>query len=341
MILALVLLVGLALVPASTLADDNNNQGQGKDQAKSIPYDFFAVVNGNGTLARGTPGTTVKHPGAGLYNVTFPASVAGCAAVGNQGYAGFAEEFDGAFHPSIVTATAGGGRTVFVDVTFPGDFPPGPNSSVLRDNPFHLHVDCRHALFANVAADGSLMSASPGVTASAHVAGSGQYVLHFGRDISKCAPVGTVHTNRGTNGDNNGDTNGDTNGDNNGDTNGGGTAPAAQTYLALGTDGQSTHVSVNNSATTAVDKAFSLIVTCGEAPVAVFPVSGGFYNLAAIPEAALCALTANWYNSVLDAPSNQGYVATWATTTNTATVQTKNGGYGIQPGFGVDLVASC
>ncbi len=181
------------------------------------------------------------------------------------------------------------------------------------------------------------MSASPGVTAAAHAAGSGQYVLHFGRDISKCAPVGTVHTNRGTNGDNNDDNNGD----NNGDRNGGGTAPAAQTYLALGTDGQSTHVSVNDSTTVPVDKAFSLIVTCGEAPVMVFPASLGFYNLAAIPEAALCAFTANWYNSLLDVPSNQGYVDTWSTTTNTATVQTKNGGYGIQPGFGVDLVASC
>src|ERR1700674_2829795 len=200
--LAFVLLMGLALVPASTLAD-NNNQGQGQDQATSFPYDFFAVVNANGTLARGTPGTTVKHPGAGLYNVTFPASVAGCAAVGNLGYAGSTEDADGAFHPSVITATAGGARTVFVDVTFPGDIPTlggFPNSPVLRDNSFHLHVDCRHALFANVAADGSLDSASPGVTAAAHVAGSGQYVLNFGRDISKCAPVGTVHTNRGTNG---------------------------------------------------------------------------------------------------------------------------------------------
>jgi len=142
--------------------------------------------------------------------------------------------------------------------------------------------------------------------------------VNFGRDISLCAPVGTVQANSLR------------------------TARAIQTYLALGNDGQSLLVSVNKSSTKAVDAAFSLIVTCGEEPIAVFPSSNGFYNSATIPEAALCALTANWYNPTAGgAPSNQGYVSTWSTSTNTAGVQTKNGGYGIETGFGVDLVASC
>jgi hypothetical protein len=295
---------------------DEQDGDQGEAPGPPWGYDFFAVVNTNGTLARGTPGTAVTHPRAGRYNVRFPASVAGCAAVGNLGYPRTVEIFT---FPAVVTAMATNGRTVLVDVTFPGNVAGGyPNRPVLRDNSFHLHVDCRHALFANVAANGILTSASPGVTAAAHVAGSGGYVLNFGRDISKCAPVGTVQTNSGR------------------------TAQAVQTYIALRTGGQSLQVSVNDSTTKAVDKPFGLIVTCGEQPVAVYSVSDGFYNATPIPQAVLCAITANWYNSTPGgAPSNQGYVSTWTTTTNTAVVQTKNGGYGVQPGNGIDLVASC
>jgi hypothetical protein len=40
-------------------------------------------------------------------------------------------------------------------------------------------------------------------------------------------------------------------------------------------------------------------------------------------------------------PSDQGYVSTWATSNTAAGIQTKNGGYGIATGFGVDLVATC
>ena len=41
---------------------------------------LYAVVNANGTLARGTPGATSVPAGTpGLYNVTFPRDVSGCA----------------------------------------------------------------------------------------------------------------------------------------------------------------------------------------------------------------------------------------------------------------------
>ncbi len=68
----------------------------------------------------------------------------------------------------------------------------------------------------------------------------------------------------------------------------------------------------------------------------------GFGNSLTVPEAPLCAFTGSRYNSTPGAlPSDQGYVSTWANSASTGTIQTKNGGYGVQGGFGVDLVATC
>ena len=193
-----------------------------------------------------------------------------------------------------------------------------PTSPVLEDNSFHLHVDCNHALFANVAGDGTLPAASPGVTAGPHVTGSGQYVHHFGQDISACAPVATVRNGRNRH------------------------AFAAQALLALGSDGQSLQVSVNKATTKLVDWGFDVVITCGQEPSAVFPDSNGFYNSLSVPQAGLCALTGSWYNPTPgSAASDQGYVSTWASSPTTAGTQTKSGGYGIEPGLGVDLVATC
>jgi hypothetical protein len=55
--------------------------------------DFFAVVDANGTLARGSSGISVVHAGTGRYNITFPVPVGSCAAVANLGYAGTSERF--------------------------------------------------------------------------------------------------------------------------------------------------------------------------------------------------------------------------------------------------------
>jgi hypothetical protein len=218
-----------------------------------------------------------------------------------------------------VTATLRS-NTALVDVTYPGNTTAGlyPYTPVLRDNAFQLHVDCHHALFANVAGNGSLRSSSPGVTTTGHVSGSGQYVLQFGEDISSCAPVATVHNGTRR------------------------TALAAQAYLALGSDGRSLRVSVNKATTQAVDWGFDVVVTCGEEPSAVFPESNGFYNALSVPEAGLCGLTGSWYDPTPGSvPSDQGYVSTWASSPTTAGIQTKNGGYGIASGSGVDLVATC
>ena len=280
----------------------------------ALPHDFFAVANANGTLARGTPGTTIDHPGPGLYNVVFPGSVAGCAANANLGYGGESEQFT--FTAAVTVSLS---RTeALVDVTYPGNTTAGfyPHNPVLEDNSFHLHVDCSHALFANVAANGTLQSSSPEVTAGSHVTGSGQYELNFGRDISECSPVATVSNANARK------------------------AFAAQAYLALGADGQSLRVSVNKSSTKAVDWSFHLIVTCGEEPNGFGTASYGYAALS-VAQAPLCAFTGGVYDySAGSAPTDQGYVATWANSTTTGLIQVKNGGYGIAPGR-VDLVATC
>jgi hypothetical protein len=306
----------ITLVSAGAVTVLSVSPAHGAHGPAEFPHDFFAVVNADASLARGTPGTTVTHRGPGLYDVTFPGSVAHCAAVANLGYAGTVEQFT---FPATVTVTPRG-HTEKVDVVFPGAGPPTqpPHPAVLRDNAFHLHVDCGHALFANVNRDGTLRSASAGVTAGHHVAASGRYRLNFPEDISRCAPVATVRDGRHRR------------------------AFAVQAYLALGAHGQSLTVSVNRSDTKPMDWGFAVIVTCGEEPTAVFPDSNGFWNKLAVPEALNCAFTGSWYDPSPGAtPSDQGYVSTWAFNSHEATIQTKNGGYGVQGGFGVDLVATC
>jgi hypothetical protein len=280
------------------------------------PYDLFAVVNANGTLARGTPGTSVSHTGTGRYDLTFPASVQGCAAVANLGYAGSSEVFT--FVAAVTVSLRR--HTAQVDVTYPGDTTAGfyPHTPVLRDISFHLHIDCHDALFAVVTLNGTLRAGSPGVQSGAHVPGSGTYLVDFGRDISACAPVATVHNSFGR------------------------VAFSAQAHLALGSDSRSLTVRINAGSRRPVDWEFDVIVTCGEAPAKVFPNSQGFWNLFAVPNASSCALTASWYDPTPGStPQDQGYVSTWAPAPNVATLQTKNGGYGVEPGFGADLVATC
>jgi hypothetical protein len=185
------------------------------------------------------------------------------------------------------------------------------------DDSFHLHVDCNHALYADVNGNGAIETASPGVTAGSHTNGSGSYVVNFGQDISACAPVATATASLRV-------------------------PQAVQPYLALGGDGRSLTISVNDSTTVAVDSGFDVIVTCDQKHSAVFPYSEGYYNTITVPNVSQCALTGSWYDPAPGSkPSDQGYVSTWASGPDTGGIQTKNGGYGVEASFGVDLVATC
>jgi hypothetical protein len=283
---------------------------------------FFAVVNSDGTLARGSPGLnlTVQHPSKGVYQVVFPTSVAGCATVANLGYAGSSEVFT---HVTADTALATG-NTVIVNVVDPGPLPPNTYTPALVDDSFHLYVDCGSALLANVQPGGSIRNSSPGVT-SVHGGGAGQYSVSFGRDISQCAPEATVNIATSS-----------------------GSPIPVQGYLALEANHTTVDVSIDNSpngpAPQAVDDPFSLIVTCnGAYHIFASNTASRFtgYITFTVPGANTCAITGNWYNSTGSTPQTQGYVSTWASDPNTAGIQTKNGGYGVQTGYGVDIVVTC
>jgi hypothetical protein len=166
-----------------------------------------------------------------------------------------------------------------------------------------------------VNADGSLQAGSPGV--SSQRLGTGRYLVSFGTDVRACAPVASV------------DTAGDT-------------AVAAQAYLAWASDDRSVVVAINSAHADRLDAPFSIVVTCSESPHRVYAASDGFYNRTTVVDAKSCAFTASWINTTPGAdPSNQGYVSTWYLDNGIAVVQTKNGGYGVAVGHGVDLVATC
>ena len=179
---------------------------------------------------------------------------------------------------------------------------------VLKDNSFHLHVDCHHALFAVVTLNGTLRAGSPGVTTGAHTSGSGKYIVGFGQDISTCAPVATVHNSFGR------------------------IAFSAQAHMALGSDRRSLAVWVNRGGTGPVDWEFDVIVTCGEEPAKVFPISNGFWNYLPLLNASSCALTASWYDPTPGStPQNQGFVSTWAPATNARPCKPRTADTGCNP----------
>jgi hypothetical protein len=280
-------------------------------------------VNPNGSLARASAGLSSAHTATGVYTVTFPGSVAGCAAVANLGYPGTSEQFTHA--TSVTTLVAG--TTVRVDVTYPGDLSGGTWTSnpVLVDNSFHLDLDCGRSLLAAVNANGTLSSSTAGVTAAR--INIGVYTVNFaGSNITNCAPVATV-TAPATPG-----------------------ALAAQTAILRDSATQLT-VYTDSRTVTAADEPFSLVVTCSEATEAVFPSSNGFFNSANISNAEQCALTGDWYDPTPGGPVYAGnYISTWANTATTGGIQTKNAGYGVAvsntyanppQNFGVDLVATC
>ncbi|MCU1351320.1 MAG: hypothetical protein JWM05_529 [Acidimicrobiales bacterium] len=95
---------------------------------------IWAVVNGDGTLARSfpvAPVTTSAHLGTGFYEVDFYEDVTGCAYTATVGNPGSGTAFQGTID---VAARAGQARGVFIETKdLAGSF---------ADRPFHLQVTC-------------------------------------------------------------------------------------------------------------------------------------------------------------------------------------------------------
>jgi hypothetical protein len=91
----------------------------------------WAVVNADGSLARGLNATGASHISVGAYEVDFNSKLTKCAFTATVGNAGSGNPT----HLSIVVASRSGNiKGVFVEVQ---DF-----SGTLTDSPFHLNVTC-------------------------------------------------------------------------------------------------------------------------------------------------------------------------------------------------------
>jgi hypothetical protein len=102
---------------------------QGEPAAK-----LWAVVDSNGTLARGAPGVSSARQAAGAYTVAFGKVITQCAYVASVGYPGNASS-------TFLGFAQTGLSTNFDEVVVVHTFGPGGNPS-LADKPFHLAVHC-------------------------------------------------------------------------------------------------------------------------------------------------------------------------------------------------------
>jgi hypothetical protein len=141
---------------------------------------LWAVVNANGTLARGSRVSSISHSaGTGQYEVTFNRSVSACAYVSTT---------RNAFTQAIQSYPNGGhlsANGVFVEVKNQG--------GGLMDGPFNLVVTCgteQKIRFAVVGYSANLVRATTGTTLSNP--SSGTYFITFPTSVSGCAYIASV-----------------------------------------------------------------------------------------------------------------------------------------------------
>ncbi len=92
---------------------------------------FYAVVEANGNLARGTQGISSSQVGTGLYQVNFPENISQCAWVTSIGGSAGVPVPPGETHSSL----APGSTTSLLQQI-------SNSAGVLADRPFHVIVTC-------------------------------------------------------------------------------------------------------------------------------------------------------------------------------------------------------
>jgi len=155
----------------------------GPPGAEGQPYNtFFAVVNSNATLARGTDvNTTYIDGGAGEYGVVFDVNVTNCSYVATLGLTG--SEFQAP--PGFVTVT---GLAGLPDGVYVATFNVTGNQT---NESFHLTVLCSAGLWAVVNSDGTLARGSD-VNYTENDSGAGQYGVVFNQTVVSCVYVATL-----------------------------------------------------------------------------------------------------------------------------------------------------
>jgi hypothetical protein len=140
---------------------------------------LWAVVNANGSLARGSRVTGVTHIGPGQYEVTFNRNVRQCAYVATT---------RNAFTQAIQAFTASGHLSVngvYVEIKNQG--------GGLQDGPFSMVTTCgtqQGIRFAVVGYTANLVRATAGTSLTA--LGSGRYNVRFASSVSACSFIATV-----------------------------------------------------------------------------------------------------------------------------------------------------
>lgn len=139
---------------------------------------LWAVVNQNGTLARGSRVTGVTYLGIGRYEITFDRNVSGCAYIATT---------KNAYSQALGVYTAGGhlsANGVYVETKNQG--------GGLTDGPFNLLVSCGplNTRFAVVGYSANLVRSTPGTSLTA--LGAGRYQVRFTSGVGGCAYLATV-----------------------------------------------------------------------------------------------------------------------------------------------------
>jgi len=163
--------------PAETSAE-TREIGASAGAALTAPQ-LWAVVNLNGTLARGSRVTGVTKLGVGQYEVTFNRNVRACSYVATtrNAYSQALQAYTASGHLSV--------NGVFVETKNQG--------GGLTDGPFNLVATCgsqQGIRFAVIGYTANLVRASPGTSLT--YLGSGRYNVTFASSVSGCSFIATV-----------------------------------------------------------------------------------------------------------------------------------------------------
>lgn len=159
-------------------SSEATESGAGHVAALVAPQ-LWAVVNLNGSLARGSRVTSVTKLGVGQYEVTFNRDVSQCAYVATT---------KNAYSQALGVFTASGhlsANGVFVETKNQG--------GGLTDGPFNLVTTCgseQSIRFAVIGYAANLVRATTGTSLS-HL-GAGRYNVTFTSSVSGCAFIATV-----------------------------------------------------------------------------------------------------------------------------------------------------
>jgi len=146
------------------------------------PGSSYAVVGYTANLVRSSSGVTLSSLGIGRYDVTFPASVKGCAYLATVGDPGNAL----VYNPNgVYTGSSSNPDQVYIETKNTGG---GLSAGI----PFHLAVICPGAASTHVAVVGATGLATRGsALTSSYLSSTGQYAVVTNKDLSACATVAT------------------------------------------------------------------------------------------------------------------------------------------------------